>query len=205
MTRRRLDRAADPVLVIATHNPGKLREMAALVAPRGFGVVSAGSLDLPEPVEDGTTFIENARIKALAAARGSGKPALADDSGLAVDALHGAPGIFSARWAGAGKDFAAAADRLRRELDWRGAGEGAAAHFVCALTLAWPDGHCEDFEGLARGSLTFPARGARGFGYDPVFVPEGGSLTYAEIDPGEKHAISHRADAFRQLEAACLT
>lgn len=205
MTRRRLDRAADPVLVIATHNPGKLREMAALVAPRGFGVVSAGSLDLPEPVEDGTTFIENARIKALAAARASGKPALADDSGLAVDALHGAPGIFSARWAGAGKDFAAATDRLRRELDWRGAGEGAAAHFVCALTLAWPDGHCEDFEGIARGSLTFPARGARGFGYDPVFVPEGGSLTYAEIDPGEKHAISHRADAFRQLESACLT
>lgn len=205
MTRRRLDRAADPVLVIATHNPGKLREMAALVAPHGFEVVSAGSLDLPEPVEDGTTFIENARIKALAAARASGKPALADDSGLAVDALHGAPGIFSARWAGPGKDFAAAADRLRRELDWRGAGEGAAAHFVCALTLAWPDGHCEDFEGIARGSLTFPARGGRGFGYDPVFVPEGGDRTYAEIDPAEKHAISHRADAFRQLEAACLT
>ena len=204
MTRRRLDPAAAPVLVIATHNPGKLREMAALVEPHGFDVVSAGSLDLPEPVEDGTTFIENARIKALAAARASGKPALADDSGLAVDALHGAPGIFSARWAGAGKDFAAATDRLRRELEWRGAGEDAAAHFVCALTLAWPDGHCEDFEGIARGSLTFPARGERGFGYDPVFVPQGGARTYAEIDPAEKHETSHRADAFRQLEAACL-
>jgi len=204
MTRRRLDPASDPLLVIATHNPGKLREMEALVAPYRFSVVSAKEMDLPEPVEDGTTFIENARIKALAAARGSGKPALADDSGLAVDVLHGAPGIFSARWAGQGKDFAIAIERVRRELAWRGAGEGASAHFICALTLAWPDGHCEDFEGIARGALTFPARGARGFGYDPVFIPEGGTRTYAEIDPAEKHETSHRAAAFRQLDAACL-
>jgi len=204
MNRRRLDPATDPVLVIATHNPGKLREIDALVAPYRFRAASAGELGLPEPVEDGTTFIENARIKALAAARGSGKPALADDSGLAVDALHGAPGIFSARWAGAEKDFAAAMARVQRELDWRGAGEGAAAHFVCALTLAWPDGHCEDFEGIARGHLTFPARGERGFGYDPIFIPDGGTRSYAEIDPAEKHDSSHRAAAFRQLEAACL-
>ena len=204
MTRRRLDPVADPVLVIATHNPGKLREMEALVAPYRFSAVSAKDMNLPEPVEDGTTFIENARIKAIAAAQGSGKPALADDSGLAVDALHGAPGIFSARWAGPDKNFAAAIDRVRRELAWRRTGEGASAHFVCALTLAWPDGHCEDFEGIARGSLTFPARGERGFGYDPVFIPEGSTRTYAEIDPQEKHDSSHRAAAFRQLEAACL-
>lgn len=204
MTRRRLDPATDSTLVIATHNPGKLREIEALVAPHGFSVLSAGALGLPEPVEDGTTFIENARIKALAAAQASGKPALADDSGLAVDALHGAPGIFSARWAGPDKDFGTAIARVQRELDWRGAGEGARAHFICALTLAWPDGHCEDFEGIARGHLTFPARGERGFGYDPVFIPEGSTRTYAEIDPAEKHDSSHRAAAFRQLETACL-
>jgi len=204
MTRRRLDPADYPVLVIATHNAGKLREIEALVAPHGYAVQSAGALDLPEPVEDGTTFIENARIKALAAARGSGMPALADDSGLAVDALHGAPGIFSARWAGPEKDFAAAIQRVRGELAWRGAGESAAARFICALTLAWPDGHCEDFEGVALGTLAFPARGESGFGYDPVFVPAGHTRTYAEIDPSEKHEISHRADAFRQLDAACL-
>ncbi len=202
--RRHLDPATDPVLVIATHNSGKLREIEALVAPHGYETVSAGALGLPEPVEDGTTFIENARIKALAAARGSGKPALADDSGLAVDALHGAPGIFSARWAGPEKDFATAIKRVHDELDWRNAGQGASARFICALTLAWPDGHCEDFEGVALGTLTFPARGQRGFGYDPVFIPEGETRTYAEIEPAEKHEISHRAEAFRQLEAICL-
>ena len=204
MTRRRLDPAREDTLVIATHNAGKLREIAALVAPFGHRVVSAGDLRLPEPVEDGTTFIENARIKALAAARAARRPALADDSGLAVEALHGAPGIFSARWAGPEKDFGAAIQRVRDELAWRGAGEGARAHFVCALTLAWPDGRCEDFEGIARGTLTFPARGDRGFGYDPVFVPEGETLTYAEIDPAEKARTSHRGAAFRQLVAACL-
>lgn len=204
MTRRHLDPATDPTLVLATHNAGKLREIEALVAPHGFAVTSAGALGLPEPIEDGTTFIENARIKALASARGSGKPALADDSGLAVDALHGAPGIFSARWAGAGKDFGLAMARVHEELDWRGAGEGAAARFICALTLAWPDGHCEDFEGLSMGSLTFPPRGERGFGYDPIFIPEGRDMTFAQIDPDEKNAMSHRAKAFAQLEAACL-
>ena len=191
--------------MIATHNPGKLREIEALVAPHGFSALSAGALGLPEPVEDGTTFIENARIKALASARASGKPALADDSGIAVDALHGAPGIFSARWAGPDKDFAVAIERVRRELAWRGNGDSPKAHFVCALTLAWPDGHCEDFEGVVRGTLTFPARGARGFGYDPIFIPEGMTQTYGEIDPHEKAVTSHRGDAFRQLEAECLS
>lgn len=202
--RRQLDPKSDPVLVIATHNPGKLREIEALVGPHGYDAMSAGVLGLPEPVEDGTTFIENARIKALAAARGSGKPALADDSGLAVDALHGAPGIFSARWAGPEKDFAAAIQRVQNELHWREADEKAKARFICALTLAWPDGHCEDFEGIARGTLTFPGLGERGFGYDPIFIPDGETRTYAQIDPMEKHGISHRAEAFRLLEAACL-
>ena len=206
MTRpRTLDPARDGArLVLATHNEGKVREIAALVEPFGFETVSAGSLGLPEPVEDGTTFIENARIKALAAARAAGAPALADDSGLAVDALHGAPGIFSARWA-PGKDFRVAMERVRDELAWRGALDAPAAHFVCALTLAWPDGHCEDVEGTAHGTLTFPPRGERGFGYDPVFVPDGRALTYAEIEPGEKHRVSHRAHAFAQLVARCLS
>ena len=203
-TRRTLDSAHEPELVIATHNPGKLREIEALAAPHGFSVLSAGALGLPEPVEDGTTFIENARIKALASARASGKPALADDSGIAVDALHGAPGIFSARWAGPDKDFGVAIERVRAELAWREYDEGARAHFVCALTLAWPDGHCEDFEGIVRGTLTFPARGERGFGYDPIFLPHGMAQTYGEIDPLEKAVTSHRGDAFRQLEAGCL-
>ncbi len=204
MNRRTLDPTREPQLVIATHNPGKLREIEALIAPHGFTALSAGALGLPEPVEDGTTFIENARIKALASAQASGKPALADDSGIAVDALHGAPGIFSARWAGLGKDFGMAIERVHTELAWRGHGEGAAAHFVCALTLAWPDGHCEDFEGIVRGTLTFPARGERGFGYDPIFTPDGMTQTYGEIDPYEKAVTSHRGDAFRQLEAGCL-
>ena len=205
MTRRTLNPARDgETLVLATHNKGKVREIAELVAPFGFRAVSAGELDLPEPVEDGTTFIENARIKALASAMRSGHPALADDSGLAVDALHGAPGIFSARWAGESKDFSLAMERVREELDWRGAGKGAKAHFIAALTLAWPDGHCEDFEGTVHGTLTFPPRGAHGFGYDPIFVPEGHAQSFGELDPAVKHAMSHRADAFAQLAAACL-
>jgi len=190
LTRRKLDKARDgETLVIATHNPGKLREI--------------GGLGLPEPVEDGTTYIENARIKALAAARASDKPALADDSGISVDALHGAPGIFSARWA-PGKDFSVAMDRVEAELRWRDALDTPAAHFVSALTLAWPDGHMEDFEGTVHGTLTFPARGAHGFGYDPIFMAMGGALTFGEMDPTEKNAMSHRADAFAQLSRACL-
>lgn len=204
MTRRKLDKARDgATLVIATHNPGKLREINELVAPYGFDAVSAGALGLPEPVEDGTTYIENARIKALAAALASGKPALADDSGLSVDALHGAPGIFSARWA-SDKDFSIAMDRVEVELRWRDALAAPTAHFVSALTIAWPDGHMEDVEGTAHGTLTFPARGEHGFGYDPIFVPTGGALTFGEMDPTEKNAMSHRADAFAQLSRLCL-
>jgi len=205
MTRRTLDKSRDGnTLVLATHNKGKVREILDLVGPYGFEVISVGELGLPVPVEDGMTFIENARIKAFAAAKATGKPALADDSGIAVDALHGAPGIFSADWAGEDKDFASAMERVRSELAWRGAGNGAKAHFVSALTLAWPDGHGEDFEGTAHGALTFPPRGANGFGYDPIFIPHGSDQTYGEADPAWKNANSHRADAFRQLAAACL-
>lgn len=202
--RRTLDKARDgETLVIATHNKGKLREINELVAPYGFTALSAGELGLPEPVEDGTTYIENARIKALAAATASGKPALADDSGISVDALHGAPGIFSARWA-AEKDFGIAMERVEEELRWRGALSEPKAHFVSALTIAWPDGHMEDFEGTVHGTLTFPARGDKGFGYDPIFVADGKSNTFGEMDPTEKNLMSHRADAFKQLAAVCL-
>lgn len=204
MTRRTLDKTRDgETLVIATHNPGKLREINELIAPYGFTAVSAGELGLPEPVEDGTTYIENARIKAIAAAQASGKPALADDSGISVDGLHGAPGIFSARWA-VEKDFSVAMQRVEDELRWRGALEAPKAHFVSALTLAWPDGHMEDVEGTVHGTLTFPARGTGGFGYDPIFIPDGHDVTFGEMDPTTKNAMSHRADAFAQLAAACL-
>lgn len=188
-------------LVIASHNPGKVREIAELVRPYGVDVVSAGELGLPEPEETGTTFMENARLKALAAATAAGLPALADDSGLAVHALDGAPGIYSARWAGPGKDFRAAMERVEREL---AGAEDRSAHFVCVLALAWPDGHVEAFEGTVHGRLVWPPRGERGFGYDPVFVPDGHDLTFGEMDPERKHAMSHRADAFRKLVAACL-
>ena len=202
--RRRLDKVRDGnTLVIATHNQGKLREINSLIEPYGFEAVSAGALGLPEPVEDGTTYIENARIKALSSAKGAGKPALADDSGLSVDALHGAPGIFSARWA-ENKDFNTAMQRVERELAWRNALVEPKAHFVSALTLAWPDGHMEDFEGTVHGTLSFPPSGDRGFGYDPIFTAEGQSQTFGEIDPAIKNAMSHRADAFGQLAAACL-
>lgn len=187
-------------LILASHNPGKLREIAALVEPHGLKVVSAGELGLPEPEETGTSFAENAQLKALSAAIGAQLPALADDSGLAVTALDGAPGIYSARWAGPGKDFAAAMQRVERELT---GAEDRSAHFVCALCLAWPDGHCESFEGRIGGSLVFPPRGERGFGYDPIFQAEGEDRTFGEMEPARKHAISHRARAFAQLEA-CL-
>jgi XTP/dITP diphosphohydrolase len=158
-------------------------------------------LDLPEPEETGNTFTANAELKALAAARASNSVALADDSGLAVSALDGAPGIYSARWAGTSKDFDVAMDRIEAEL---GDATDRAAHFVCALTLAWPDGHCETFEGTVHGTLTFPKRGTLGFGYDPIFVPAGHSITFAEMDPDKKHQMSHRADAFAKLVAACF-
>jgi XTP/dITP diphosphohydrolase len=197
-------------VVIATHNSGKLVEMRELLAPFGVVAVSAGELGLPEPDETGTMFAENAAIKALAAAKASGLPAFADDSGLCVDALDGAPGLFSARWAGPNKDFSGAMSRIAAELDRRGASDRR-AHFVSALVLAWPDGHTELFEGRVFGDLVEP-RGSLGFGYDPMFRPEGMDRTFGEISSEEKHgvdwqsgnALSHRARAFVLLARACL-
>lgn len=188
-------------LVIASHNPGKVREIAALLEGHGLDVVSAKDLDLPEPEETGTTFVMNAELKARAAADLSGLPSLADDSGMCVAALGGDPGIFSARWGGENKDFDEAMRRVEARL---GEIENAPrdAHFVCALALAWPDGHVEWFEGRVDGTLVWPPRGDAGFGYDPMFLPQGGNATFGEMDQDEKHAISHRADAFRQMVAA---
>ncbi|MBW6533294.1 RdgB/HAM1 family non-canonical purine NTP pyrophosphatase [Sphingomonas sp. RRHST34] len=188
-------------LVIASHNQGKVREIAALLEGRGLDVVSAGELDLPEPEETGTTFVMNAELKARAAADLSGLPALADDSGLCVDALNGDPGIFSARWGGENKDFGHA---MRLVEDKLAALPEAprTAHFVCALALAWPDGHVEWFEGRVDGTLVWPPRGDKGHGYDPVFRPDGHDVTFGEMDEPAKNAISHRGDAFRQLVAA---
>jgi XTP/dITP diphosphohydrolase len=188
-------------LVIATHNRGKLAEIGDLMKPLGVGVMGAPALGLCEPEETGDSFEANAELKALAAARASGLPALADDSGLVVPALGGAPGIYSARWAGPERDFARAMARVEQELAGK---PDRRAAFVAALALAWPDGHVETFPGEARGRLVWPPRGLRGFGYDPIFLPQGGELTFGEMDPVEKHAISHRADAFRKLVAACL-
>jgi XTP/dITP diphosphohydrolase len=190
-------------LVVATHNPGKLREIVELLQPFGAQVSSAGERRLPEPEETGLTFVANAELKALAAAQAAGVPALADDSGLAVTALDGAPGIYSARWAGPEKDFGGAMERVRREVDATGTGDDRAA-FICALTLAWPDGHCESFEGRVEGKLVFPPRGTSGFGYDPIFIARGWDITFGEMEPAKKHEMSHRADAFRQLVAACF-
>jgi XTP/dITP diphosphohydrolase len=193
-------------LVIASHNQGKIREIAALMAPFGITVVSAGALGLPEPEETGATFEENAALKAHAAAEGSGLPALADDSGLVVAALGGDPGIYSARWAGPGKDFALAMQRVEDGLaSQERIGQGdRRAHFVAVLALGWPDGHVELFRGEAHGTLVWPPRGTRGFGYDPIFLPGGRDLTFGEMDQDEKHRISHRAEAFKKLVAACF-
>ena len=195
---RRLERGAR--LIIATHNSGKLREMAELLAPYAVDAVSAGALSLPEPAEDAPDFAGNARIKALAAAS-TGQPALADDSGFCVATLGGAPGVVSARWAGPNKDFRAAIERVQREMD------GSAdrrAWFISALCLAWPDGETATFIGRAAGTAVWPPRGDKGFGYDPMFVPLGGTQTYGEMDPAQKHAISHRAVAMAQLFTGCL-
>jgi len=190
-------------LVIASHNEGKVREIRALLQPYGIEPVSAGSLGLPEPPETGTTFVANAEIKARSAADLSGLPALADDSGLAVEALNGEPGIYSARWAGERKDFGLAMRLVHDRLVAAGPDTGHDAHFVCALSVAWPDnGQAESFEGRVYGTLVWPPRGDRGFGYDPMFVPNGHERTFAEFDPEEKHAISHRAEAFKKLVAA---
>ena len=188
-------------LVLASHNPGKLREIAALVEPVGVSVVSAGALGLPEPEEDAPDFVGNARLKALAAARATNLPALADDSGFCVAALSGAPGVLSARWAGAAKDFAAAMAAVHKAMD---AAEDQRAWFICALCLAWPDGHTDTFVGRIDGSVAWPPRGAHGFGYDPMFVPLGSTETFGEMAPSAKHADSHRARAFAQLRAACF-
>ena len=198
-------------LVIATHNPGKLVEMRELLAPYGVAAVSAGELGLPEPDETETSFRANARIKAQAAA--SALPALADDSGLAVDALGGEPGIHSARWAGATKDFRGAMERIEHLLQARGATapEQRKAHFVSALCVAWPDGHIEEFEARVDGTLIWPPRGDKGFGYDPMFLPDGHARTFGEMASEEKHGLpphgrglSHRARAFVKLAEACL-
>lgn len=189
-------------LVIASHNAGKVREINELLGPYGMEPVSAGALGLPEPEETGTTFIANAELKALASATASVLPALADDSGLCVSALGGDPGIYSARWAGESKDFALAMRKVQEALEAQGPDAPRDAHFICALSLAWPDGHVESFEGRVDGHIVWPPRGEKGFGYDPIFIPEGHSITFAEMDPAAKHAMSHRADAFRQLVAA---
>jgi XTP/dITP diphosphohydrolase len=198
-------KAIGPKLVIATHNAGKLREIRELLAPHGIECLGAAELDLPEPEEIGVTFIDNAELKARAAADLSGLPALADDSGIAADALHGLPGIFSARWAEdeeGNRDFGRAMERLWREVETAGDEAGHDAHFVCALSLAWPDGAVESFEGKVHGTLVWPPRGDQGFGYDPMFVATGMDRTFGEIEPAAKHAISHRAEAFKQLVAA---
>ena len=189
-------------LVIASHNPGKVREIAALLGPYGIEPISAAALDLPEPEETGTTFIANAELKALQAADLSGLPALADDSGLSVEALRGDPGLFSARWAGPTKDFGLAMQLVHDRMQEQGPDAGHDAHFVCALALAWPDGHVEAFEGRVDGIITWPPRGTQGFGYDPIFQPLGHAISFGEMDPDAKHAMSHRADAFAKLVAA---
>ena len=193
-------------LVIATHNSGKLREMTALMAPLGIKCVGAEELGLPEPEEIGVTFADNADLKAREAADLSGLPALADDSGLCVDALHGRPGIFSARWAedeSGNRDWMRAMQRVWTELEAVRGEASHDAHFACALAIAWPnDGQAETFEGRVDGTLVWPPRGDRGFGYDPMFVPGGFDQTFGELDPDLKHRISHRANAFAKLEEA---
>jgi XTP/dITP diphosphohydrolase len=203
MTRRLLPNSR---LLIASHNPGKVAEIAELVAPFGLLVTTAGELGLPEPAETGSSFVANAELKAVAAAEASGLPALADDSGLEVVALGGAPGIYSARWAGPDKDFGVAMRRLYAELARCAAWQppGPFANFTAALCLAWPAGEVAAFEGKVHGHLVWPPRGGKGFGYDPMFVPEGETLTFGEMEPEAKHAISHRARAFEGFVRACL-
>jgi XTP/dITP diphosphohydrolase len=194
---------SDGHLIIASHNPGKVDEITDLLRPLGVTVKSAGDLGLPKPVEEGATFADNALLKAHAAMKATGRPALSDDSGLTVSALGGAPGIYSARWAETpgGGDFAAAMSRVHAEIGDNG---DRSASFICALVLAWPDGHVETFEGRVSGEIVWPPRGTKGFGYDPIFCPTGEDLTFGEINPDEKHTISHRAIAFRKMISACF-
>lgn len=200
MTAGKRRKFAGDRLVLASHNPGKVKEIAELLEPFGVGVRSAAEMKLPEPAETGETFAANAELKALNAAQ-SGLPALADDSGLSVAALGGRPGIHSARWAGPGKDFALAMQRVEDALKGK---KDRRARFVCALALAWPDGHVETFQGEVEGTLVWPPRGTKGFGYDPMFRPLGRDITFGEMAPAEKHEISHRAMAFGKLVDACF-
>lgn len=197
---------AEKKLVVATHNAGKLREIATLLAPFGVDVTSAGELGLEEPAETEDNFAGNARIKAHFAAKASGLPALSDDSGIAVEALDGAPGVYTADWAETpnGRDFSMAMTKVWTALEEKSAPKPRKAAFHCTLCLAWPDGHDELFEGIAPGHLIWPMCGTRGFGYDPMFVPEGESETFGEMDPDRKHAMSHRARAFAKLVAGCF-
>lgn len=195
MSQRRL---TSGTIIIASHNQGKVREIGDLLRPLGLEVISAGELGLDEPEETGTTYIANAELKAHAAAKAANLPALADDSGLSVNALGGAPGIYSARWAGPDKDFGVAMKRVADALLMAGT-QNRAAEFVCALSLAWPDGEVTSFEGRVSGTIIWPPRGDRGFGYDPIFVPDGHQISFGEMDPDKKHAMSHRARAFEQL------
>jgi XTP/dITP diphosphohydrolase len=201
---RRLERGTK--LVVASHNPGKVVEIRELVAPYGLSVVSASELGLAEPEETGSTFTANAALKAEAAALAAKLPALSDDSGLEVAALGGAPGVVSARWAGPSKDFSVAMRRVADEVRARGGWDepGPLANFICVLCLAWPDGRRDLFEGRVDGHLVWPPRGVNGFGYDPMFVAEGQSLTFGEMEPDAKHVLSHRARAFEQFARACL-
>lgn len=202
MTRR----LTEPRLVVATHNHGKLEEIAQLIAPHGIEIVGAGALGLPEPEETETSFLGNARIKAHAASRASGLPALADDSGIEVDALGGAPGVYTADWAQTpqGRDFIAAMTRTWEALEAAEAPYPRTARFRCTLVLAWPDGHDEVFEAAIEGECVWPMRGTQGHGYDPMFQPEGFAITLGEMDRWEKNRISHRGHAFEKFVAACL-
>lgn len=193
-------------LVVATHNPGKVREIGELLRPFGMAAVSAGELGIAEPEETGATFAENARLKAVHSAQASGLPALADDSGLEVAALDGEPGIYSARWGGPERDFKLAMRKVHEALEARGAvtPEARRANFTCALALAEPDGSCRIFEGKVFGHITWPLRGMHGFGYDPIFVPDGHDITFGEMDPAMKHEMSHRAKAFQLFISECL-
>ncbi len=193
-------------LLIATHNAGKLEEIADLLRPFSVAVVSAGELGLPEPIEDGTTFVENARTKAHAAAKASGLIALSDDSGIEIDALDGAPGVYTADWAETpqGRDFTMAMSRTHDQLEAANAPHPRTARFCCTLVMAWPDGHDEVFPGVMPGQVVWPMRGEQGHGYDPIFMPDGYNITFGEMDRMEKNRISHRADAFRKLVAGCF-
>jgi len=195
----------EDTLIIASHNKGKIREISDLLLPFKVTVKSGPSFGFEEPEETGSTFVANAEIKSQFFAEETKLPSLSDDSGLVIPALDGEPGIYSARWAGESKDFAVAMKRVQSELLARtGTDTGHKAYFVCVLSLTWPDGHSESFEGRVDGTLTFPAKGDKGFGYDPIFIADGENITFAEMDPVIKHSISHRADAFTQLISACF-